>query len=67
MAQSPTLEQRVTLLERQVQELIESKSTVKKGWVSRIRGSFKGEPDFAEIVRLGQEFRWADRPKPDGE
>jgi hypothetical protein len=32
-----------------------------EGWIDRITGSFKDDPDFEEILRLGQEIRKADR------
>jgi hypothetical protein len=34
-------------------------------WLSRVAGSFKDDPVFAEIVRLGREAREADRPADD--
>jgi hypothetical protein len=63
----PTLEQRVALLEREVEEmrrqLPRHESTCE--WLQRVSGSFKDDPEFEEIVRLGREFREADRPKDD--
>jgi len=32
-----------------------------RGWIDRITGSFKDDPEFEEILRLGQEIRQADR------
>ncbi len=59
----PTVEERLAHVERDVQEL---KSEVQRlrpteGWIDKITGSFKGDPDFEEILRLGQEIRRADR------
>ena len=34
----------------------------KEGWIDRITGTFKDDPDFDEILRLGREIRQADRP-----
>ena len=34
----------------------------KAGWIGRILGSMRDEPDFAEVVRLGREIRRAQRP-----
>lgn len=41
--------------------------TVETGadWAERIGGTFKDDPDFEEMVRLGREFRQADRPPED--
>ena len=30
-----------------------------KSWIERIAGTFRDDPDFDEIVRLGREFRKA--------
>jgi hypothetical protein len=59
----PTLEERVAHVENDVAEL---KSKVERlrpgqGWIDKITGSFKDDPDFEEILRLGQEIRQADR------
>lgn len=66
MAQG-TIEERVADLERQVAELVRERdgSQGKRGWLDEIRGSFKDDPEFDEILRLGREFREADRPKGD--
>ncbi len=32
-----------------------------RGWIDRIKGSFKDDADFEEILRLGREIRQADR------
>ncbi len=36
-----------------------------EGWINSISGSFKDDPDFEEILRLGREIRQADRPNPE--
>ena len=67
MNPSLTLEERITLLERQmadVRQRLPRQETTRE-WLQRISGSFKVNPDFEEIVRYGQEFREADRPKDD--
>ena len=33
----------------------------KENWIDKITGSFKDDPDFAEILRLGREIRQAER------
>lgn len=65
---SETILQRVQKLEAEVQALKESKLREKpeRDWLDTMIGSFENDPDFDEIVRLGREFRHADRPK-DGE
>lgn len=64
MAQQPTLEQRVDELEEQVRLLSSAvfQSTKKPGWLGKIVGSMKDDPEFAEILKLGREIRQADRP-----
>jgi hypothetical protein len=32
-------------------------------WISAISGTFKDDPEFDEVLRLGKEFREADQPK----
>ena len=34
-------------------------------WLQRITGTFKDDPEFDEVIRLGREFREADRPRED--
>ena len=65
MSGIPTVEQRLEKLETEVAELKRQKDA-KADWLSVVAGSFKDDPEFAEIVRLGQEIRRADRPR-DGE
>ena len=64
MSQTPTLEQRISHVEKDLAQL---KSQVerlgaKENWIDRITGSFKNDPEFDEILRLGREIRRADRP-----
>lgn len=59
MSENATLEQRVSAVEKAVLEL---QSTVRKrvgskGWLKRLYGIFDDRPEFAEVVRLGREFR----------
>lgn len=61
-----TVEERLEQLEREVTLLKLSQSSKidlsakKPGWIAKIEGSFKDDPDFAEILRLGREERQAD-------
>ena len=62
---SKTIEQRVENLER---ELAELKGEIKTliplpNWISAICGTFKDDPEFDEVLRLGKEIRKADQPK----
>jgi len=61
------LEERVAHVER---DLLDLKSHMERlhpgeGWIDKITGSFKDDPDFEEILRLGQEIRKADRLSSD--
>ena len=56
-----SVEDRVSILEKEMAEL---KGTLSKGssdWVSKICGSFKDDSEFGEILRLGREIRKADK------
>lgn len=65
MSQIQSLEQRLTALEKEVADLkrqLPSNGNF-NNWIENITGSFEDDPDFAEILRLGQEIRRADRPR----
>jgi hypothetical protein len=58
-----TLEERVAMLEAEVarlKRLVAAKPA--SNWLEKIDGSMKDEPAFDEVIRLGREFREADRP-----
>ena len=59
MSEQATVEERLTLVERELAELKRRLPAKRNGesWIERIAGTFKDDPDFAEIVRLGREFR----------
>ncbi len=61
-----TLEQRVSALESQVRQLLEKQEPPKSmlRW-ERIVGSFADSEGFEEAVRLGREYREAQRPSKD--
>jgi hypothetical protein len=62
MPEIPTVEQRLETLEAQVAELKrQSVGDKKTDWLSVVAGSFRNDPDFAEIVQFGREFHAADR------
>ena len=60
------LKQRVEALESEVARLkakLENGPTSSKPWWEQIWGSFAGDPAFQEAMRLGREYRKAQRPK----
>ena len=64
MSQASTIEQRLAHVERDVTDLKSEfgRLSSKGNWIDRIVGSFKDDPEFEEILRLGREIRQADRP-----
>jgi hypothetical protein len=63
MLPASTLEERVYHVEKDLAELKSELERLRsqRGWIDRITGSFKDDPDFEEILRLGREIRQADR------
>jgi hypothetical protein len=63
MADTDTVEQRLAALEHEIAELKQRfPVAAKPDWRQRVAGSFKDEPEFDEVLRLGREIRQADRP-----
>lgn len=62
---SDTVESRLAKLEREFAILKNRVPRDRSNWISEITGSFKGDPDFEEIVRLGKEMRDAEQPEDD--
>ena len=60
---SETVEQRLTRIERELAILKSQANSDKSNWVSEIKGSFKNDPDFDEITKLGKELRDAEEPE----
>ena len=58
-------EARLTKLERDLAILKVKAPRDKTNWIAEITGSFKEDPDFEEIVRLGKEMRDAELPEED--
>jgi hypothetical protein len=58
------LEERVAQLE---QDILQLKSNATNGsaraWWERVAGRFENDPAYNEIMRLGREFREAQRPE----
>lgn len=64
---SETVEQRLTKVEQEI-KLLKARSEAegpKPGWISEVTGSFKDDPDFDEILRLGKEIRDEGRSEDD--
>lgn len=62
------IEQRLAAVETAIAEIqrrLEGDRKPKRNWVEVFTGSFKDEPDFAEVVEYGRAIRAADRPKED--
>ena len=59
MSEQQTIEQRLTEVEKELADLKQRLAAPADGksWVEQIAGTFKDDPDFDEIVRLGREFR----------
>jgi hypothetical protein len=58
-----SVEERLAKVEKDLAELMaRSNSPAQKpGWIKKVEGSFKGDPDFLEIARLGKEARNAEK------
>ena len=54
-----SVEERLAKLERELQAMKRDMQSgnSKLGWLERVKGTFKGDPDFEEIVQLGKELR----------
>jgi hypothetical protein len=63
LAMSDTIETRLARVERELAILRSKSRRDKSNWLSEITGSFKDDPQFDEIVRLGKEMRDAEPPE----
>ena len=54
-----TVEERLTAVEQELAALKRRLPSERdrNSWIEQIAGTFKDDPDFEEIVRLGREFR----------
>ncbi|MBM4257613.1 MAG: hypothetical protein FJ147_17185 [Deltaproteobacteria bacterium] len=61
MLEQLTVEERLSALEKELKELKQQVTVQQeqRSWIEKIAGTFKDDPDFEEIVRLGREFRKA--------
>jgi len=69
MATDATIEGRLEAVEEAIHEIkvkLEYRPE-SPNWLDSLIGAFKNEPAFDEVIRLGREFRWQDRPSTDDE
>lgn len=60
-----TLEERVALIEKELEQLRQQLPPPQKtGW-RKLLGAFDNDPDFDEIIRLGKEYRNSQVPNYD--
>ena len=61
------VEERLAKIERELELLKRANRPPEKkeNWIAEITGTFKNDPDFREIVRLGKEQRDAEPPPED--
>lgn len=63
MARSKTIDERITALEQELEQIkAQLKPPAKKHWLENFIGAFADEPAFDDVIRYGREFRYADRP-----
>ncbi|MFN9605148.1 MAG: hypothetical protein ACK6A7_17105 [Planctomycetota bacterium] len=60
---SDTIETRLARVERELAILRSKSPRDKSNWLVEITGTFKDDPYFEEIVRLGKEMRDAEQPE----
>jgi hypothetical protein len=68
MAEGLSVEQRLAALEQQVAELkqrLDQLAPSQRNWIEEISGCMKDYPEFEEVVRLGAEWRRAQRDPGD--
>ncbi len=63
MSIAPSFEERLTIVEKEIRELKQVKAphSLKHNWLEKIAGSFKDDPEFGDILRLGQEIRKSEK------
>jgi len=67
MSQTRSSEDRLAVLEAEVAQIKRLLGEERKpqNWLDRVVGSMSRHPEFQEVLRLGREFRRADRPGDD--
>ena len=58
-----TIESRLARVERELAILKAQSTTGSPGWIAKVTGSFRDDPEFAEILKLGKELRDAEEPE----
>jgi hypothetical protein len=63
MSESTTIEQRLAQVEKEIADLRNDIKSLKPSgkWIDAISGTFKDDPEFDEVLRLGKEIRDADK------
>ncbi len=66
MSNAATLEKRLAILEDKVARLTARMTPPqsRENWFELVAGSFKHEPQFDEVLRLGREIRQSDSNAP---
>ncbi len=63
MSEASPLEERLTNVEQDLADLKRQVAAKSSGnWIHHVAGSFKDEPEFDEILRLGQQVRRSKDP-----
>jgi hypothetical protein len=59
MSEATTVEKRLTALESELADLKRQVTFAQASgsWFTNVAGSFKNEPEFEEVLRLGREMR----------
>ena len=61
MSPRSTIEERLSQVEQDIADLKSEVNRLRSNdWIDQITGSFKDDPEFGEILRLGREIRQAD-------
>jgi hypothetical protein len=60
---SDTIESRLARVERELAVLKAKTDSGSTDWIAKVTGSFRDDPDFAEILKLGKEMRDAEPPE----
>lgn len=63
MSEKGTVEERLTVLEREMADLKRQILLARApgNWFGFVAGSFRDDPDFEEVLRLGRAVRGSDR------
>jgi hypothetical protein len=56
------VEERLKALEKTIRRLVQSKPMLNRSWYRTQSGRFKDDPEFEEIVKLGQAYRKSLKP-----